>query len=313
MSTSGSALAQLKPFTLRSRSLFIKCVPAPRSFYERRAVLAALQKTSQQSIEVFKKLQDGSSFIAVTTRPEAATTLLDRSPLERIIVSQDPGSDEVLSRSTWSSDGDVSGPIAAPINLLPTKSTVTPTPAAADLGLSHKSFTLHIFPVNDDYDHREAVRKNPLHGRWPGNGRTETFMSAALKRVVPSGAMAPALRDWETGNQLAHDSDNFADNGPEGAASMLLGRKRNTARESFVMERIRRRGAEQEIPTVMSSLVRFAEECRTKSANAQPEPPQSIETGAVQAQAHRLSPDTVSAENAETLLDDTTFKKLLED
>lgn len=114
--------------------------------------------------------------------------------------------------------------------------------------------------------------KNPLHGQWPGDssGKTETFISAALRRVVPSGAMAPALRDWETGGQLAHhDVDGFADNhGAEGAASLLLGKKRLSSRESFLLERIRRRGAERETPRIMRGLVAFAEECRAEKASA---------------------------------------------
>ncbi|KAI0414411.1 hypothetical protein F5X98DRAFT_254899 [Xylaria grammica] len=306
-----SVLAQLKPFSLASRSIFIKCIPAPTSFYERRAVLAALQSSSQRSIEMFKKLEDSSSFIAVTTKPEVATDLLDNSPLERIIIFQDPDGDEAPSRSAWGPNHDVSGPIAIPVNPLPTSSSVTkPTPVSDALGFSHKTFTLHIFPANAAYDHVEEVRKNPLHGRWPGDGKTETFISAALRRVIPSGALAPSLRDWETGNQLAHDSDSFAENGPEGAASMLLGRKRHSAREAFLLERIRRRGAEKETPTVMSSLVQFAEECRINSEK-ESESPQSTATGFSQAQAHKSPFATSSSSKQERLLDDATFKELL--
>ncbi|KAI1742624.1 hypothetical protein F4680DRAFT_22535 [Xylaria scruposa] len=314
MSTSGSALAQLKPFTLGSRSLFVKCVPAPRSFYERRAVLAALQRSSQQSIETFKKLQDSSSFIAVTTRPDAAATLLENSPLERTIISQGSRSDAASMSSTWSSNyDDVSGPIAAPVNPLPADVVAKPTPASVDLGLSYKTFTLHIFPANADYDHIAEVRKNPLHGPWPGNGKTETFISAALQRVVPSGVMAPALRDWETGNQLAHDNDSFADNGPEGAASTLLGKKRLSAREAFLMERIRRRGAEKDMPKVMSSLFQFAEECRTEAAKAQSESPQDTASKVSQAWTNEPSSTISKAGKPDTLLDDSTFKRLLEE
>ncbi|KAI0451641.1 hypothetical protein F5B21DRAFT_367370 [Xylaria acuta] len=288
MSTPGSTLAQLRPFTLGSRSLFVKCVPAPRSFYERRAVLAVLQRSSQQSIETFKKLKDNSSFIAVTTRPDAAVALLDNSPLERTIVSQGSSSDVAPTPTTWSSNyDDLSGPIATPVNPFPADVATNATPASVDLGLSYKTFTLHIFPANEDYDHREEVRKNPLHGQWPGDGKTETFMSAALRKVVPPGAMAPALRDWETGNQLARDGDSFADIGPEGAASMLLGRKRHSAREAFLMERIRRRGAEQETPKIMSGLFQFAEECTTKAAEAQSEPSQDTASKGSQAQTNK--------------------------
>ncbi|KAI0471364.1 hypothetical protein F4859DRAFT_515579 [Xylaria cf. heliscus] len=276
MSTSGSALAQLKQFALGPRSLFVKCAPAPTSFHERRAVLAVLQTSSEQSIETFKKLQDSSSFIAVTTSPDAATTLLDNSPLKRTIVCHDASNDVILTSSAWSTKyEDVCGPIAARINPLPAAEAVEPaksTPASADLGLSYKQLTLHIFPANAGYDHRGEVRKSPLHGPWPGNGKTETFMSAALKRVIPSGSMAPALRDWETGNQLGCDSDSFADDGPEGAASTLLGKKRLSAREVFLMERLRGRRVE-ETPKVMNSLYQFAEECRAQTAKAQPEPP----------------------------------------
>ncbi|KAI0406008.1 hypothetical protein F4802DRAFT_129540 [Xylaria palmicola] len=270
MSTSGSALAQLKRFTLGSRSLFIKCVPAPRNFYERRAVLATLQKISQQSIQTFKRLQDNSSFIVVTTRPDAAEDLVHNSPLRRTLLSQDPGQD---GGSTSAFDYDVSGPIATPANTFPADTAAAgPTPVSTDLGLAPKTFTLHIFPANAHHDHREEVRKNPLHGQWPGDGTTDTFISAALKRVIPSGALAPALRDWETGNQLTQEPGGFADNGAEGAASLLLGKKRHSSREAFVLERIRRRAAEQEIPKVMSSLVQFAEECRAKSSKAPSEP-----------------------------------------
>ncbi|KAI0855857.1 hypothetical protein F4860DRAFT_446168 [Xylaria cubensis] len=312
MSTSGSVLAQLKPFTLASRSLFVKCVPAPRSFYERRAVLAALQRSSQQSIETFKKLQDSSSFIAITTRPEAASTLLENSPLERTIISQGSSSDVALTPSTWSSNyDDVSGPIAAPVNPLPADVVAKPTPASVDLGLSYKTFTLHIFPANVDYDHVAEVRKNPLHGQWPGNGKIETFISAALHRVVPSGAMAPALRDWETGNQLAHDGDSFADNGPEGAAATLLGKKRLSAREAFLMERIRRRGADKEMPKVMSGLFQFAEECRSEAAKAQSKPQQDTASQNSQAQTSEPFSTVSKAEKSDTLLDNSTFKRLL--
>lgn len=185
---------------------------------------------------------------------------------------------------------------------MPADVAASPSPASAQLGLSYKTFTLHIFPTNTDYNHSAEIKKNPLYGKWPGNGKTETFISAALQRIIPSGAMAPALRDWETGNQLASDGDNFAEDGPEGAASVLFGKKRVSAREAFLMERIRRRHAEQETPKVMSSLYDFAEECRTKAEEAQSEPTWDT---APKGSSRAGEPDT--------LLDDSTFKKLLED
>lgn len=125
--------------------------------------------------------------------------------------------------------------------------------------------------------------------------------------------MAPALRDWETGNPLAHESDSFADNGREGAASTLLGKKRHSSREAFVLERIRRRGAKQATPKVMSSLMAFAEECRTRSAKAQSDPVGATGTEPVQAEAEIQNHDTTSAAKTEPLLDDTSFRNLLEE
>ncbi|KAI0875462.1 hypothetical protein GGS24DRAFT_292078 [Hypoxylon argillaceum] len=308
MPTTPSALAQLKPFSLGTRSLFVKCVPPPRTFFERRAVLAALHKASQQSIEAFKKLQDDSSFIVITGRPDAATTLVSHSPLERIIVSQSSSHDEAATRSAWNPDSDVSGPIATPANPLPANSAAKPTPASTELGLSQKTFTLHIFRTNRSYDHGEEVRKNPLHGPWPGDGAKETFVSAALKRVIPSSAIAPALRDWETGNQLAHESETFADDGPEGAASMLLGKKRLSARESYVLERIRRRGAERETPKVMSGLFQFVEERKAESARAQSETPQSAAAEESQSQANESSFDMTNTKQPNALLNNSALK-----
>lgn len=191
----------------------------------------------------------------------------------------------------------MSGPIATPVSLLPANLAAEPTPASAEVGLSHKTFTLHIFPTNAAYDHRAEVRKNPLHGQWPGDGEaeTETFISAALRQVVPPGAMAPALRDWETGNQLARDADSFADDGPEGAASTLLGRKRISALESFLLERIRRRDAGRETPRVMSGLFQFAEECRSRSAESQSELSRGTAPGDSQAQAYESPLNTTRA------------------
>ncbi|KAI1199470.1 hypothetical protein F5X97DRAFT_121739 [Nemania serpens] len=312
MATSGSALAQLKPFSLVSRSLFIKCVPAPRTFYERRAVLAALQRSSGQSIETFKKLQDNSSFIAITTRPDAAEHLVNNSPLERVLVYQGHDNEKAFIRSAWTANDDVSGLIATPVSLLPADVAAKPTPAAAEVGLSHKTFTLHVFPTNATYDHRAEVRKSPLHGQWPGDAETETetFISAALKQVVPPGAMAPALRDWETGGQLARDADSFADDGPEGAASTLLGRKRISPFESFLLERIRRRVAARETPRVMSGLFQFAEECqsRPRSAESQSGPPPSTAASDSQAQGYSSPFNPLNTPNTtRTTRPDTPF------
>ncbi|KAI1116277.1 hypothetical protein F5Y14DRAFT_76468 [Nemania sp. NC0429] len=242
--------------------------------------------------------QDSASFIAITTKPDAAEQLLQNSPLERVLVYQGHDNDKAFLRSAWTANDDVSGPIATPVSLLPADSATTPTPASAEAGLSHKTFTLHIFPTNAAYDHREEVSKSPLHGQWPGDGEaeTETYISAALRQVIPPGAMARALRDWETGNQLARDSDSFADDGPEGAASTLLGRKRISSLESFILERVRRRDAARETPRVMTGLFQFAEECRSRSTQSPSEPSRNTAAGDLhQAQADNPPLDTARA------------------
>ncbi|KAI1177673.1 hypothetical protein F4777DRAFT_187766 [Nemania sp. FL0916] len=315
MATSASALAQLKQFTLRSRSLFIKCVPAPGNFYERRAVLAALQQASQQSIETFKRLQDSSSFIAITTIPEAASSLIGSSPLERTLALSGASHDEAAIRPSWgdSSGSEVTGRIAAPVHLLPAASAGTaakPTPASADLELAFKTFTLHIFRINKNYDHVLEVRKHPLHGPWPGDGKTntETYISSALRRVVPSGPMAPALRDWETGNQLARDSseDSFAGDSSEGAAATFLGKKRLSTRESFILERIRQRSAKRETPKIMDGIFQFAEECKAKSAEPQPESGLNTATQDSRVHANELSSSNAKVERLDTPESNTT-------
>ncbi|KAI0394319.1 hypothetical protein F5Y17DRAFT_265547 [Xylariaceae sp. FL0594] len=259
-----SVLAQLKPVNLKTRAVFVKCSPPAKNFYERRAVLAALQKCTSQSIEVFKKLEDNSSFFAVTTRPEAVTTLFNESPIERTIYTQDLSSDGSSSRSVWQSEVDLSGPIARPVDPLPV-GNAAPTPAFNDLGLSQKNLTIDIFPLNEDYKHYEDIKSNPIYGRWPAGSKTGTFISTALRRVVPSGAMAPALRDWETGNQLSDDSFATAE---EGAVATLLGQKRHTTAELFYLERVRRRAEEKATPQIMKSLVQFAADCKAQSESS---------------------------------------------
>lgn len=85
-------------------------------------------------------------------------------------------------------------------------------------------------------------------------------MSAALHRSIPSGPMAPALRDWHTANQLSRDSFSFADEGVEGAASVLLGKKRLSSKEIFFLDRIRARRNAKGVPDIMKSLAAFANE-----------------------------------------------------
>ncbi|KAI1778664.1 hypothetical protein F4818DRAFT_306372 [Hypoxylon cercidicola] len=252
MSLKPSALAELLQASLSSRTVYVKCIPAPTSFYERRAVLRTLQSSSQETIETFKKLEDNSSFVVVTTKPDAATAMVNDSPITRVVIAQEED-------ASWGAEYNLRGTITAPVNPLPPSVATQKTPAFDDLGLSHRTFTLHVFAANKTYNHKGVVRRNPLHGPWPSNSNRETFMSAALYKSVPSGAMAPGLRDWHTANQLSRDSTSFADEGTEGAATVLLEQKRLSSREAFIMERIRARRNAREIPAIMKSLAAFAD------------------------------------------------------
>ncbi|KAI0148753.1 hypothetical protein GGR57DRAFT_504870 [Xylariaceae sp. FL1272] len=284
-----SLLSQLKTFSLGPRSLLVKCVPAPKSFYQRRAVLAALQKGSTESIEVFKKLQDDSSFIAVTTSPDTAKNLIKSSPLKQIVMAQNSTNSESSIQSTWGAAYSNSGPIATAVNPLPADSVPKETSASIELGLSHWSFTLHIFSANKDYDHNAEIQKNVLHGPWPEGG-DETYIQAAL-RTIPPSVLNTALWDWETGDQLSNEAEKFT--GQEGATHLFLGAKRGSAQEAFVRERMRNRAAKR-TPKIMRSLVEFAKECR---ANQRGEP-------------HRTD-DVSSPTNSRRLGDDGAQKRTL--
>ncbi|KAI1140176.1 hypothetical protein F5Y05DRAFT_411237 [Hypoxylon sp. FL0543] len=258
MSRTASAFAELIQTSLSSRTVYVKCVPAPVTFFERRAILRSVQKLSHETIETFKKLEDNSSFVVVTTKPGTATGLVNDSPITRVIIEHDPNAPNAPNGASWGAEYDMRGSITTPVNPLAPSKINKATPALSDLGISYKTFTLHMFAANKTYNHKEAVRKNPLHGPWPSQGDRETYMSSALRRSVPSGAMAPALRDWHTANQLSRGSTSFADEGAEGAAAVLLGRKRLSSREVYLMERIRARRNAQGTPAVMKSLAGFA-------------------------------------------------------
>ncbi|KAI1344914.1 hypothetical protein F5Y15DRAFT_11350 [Xylariaceae sp. FL0016] len=295
MSGTASAFAQLKPFSLSSRTVFIKCTPAPVSFYERRAVLKALQMATFESIETFKKLEDEGSFIAITKKPGHAHGLVNDSPFSRTIIAPDPDAVPLPKTRAWGAEFDLSGTIAAPVHPMPTNKTVKSTPASADLGLAHKTFVLHVFPSNSAYVHTKEVKKSPLHGRWPDNKGIETFISSALYKTIPSGHMRPALQDWETGNQLSSDSTNFSGEAREGAAFSLLGKKRISARETFLMERLRRRRDESEVPEVMKSLSGFAH--KYSQARKPTSRLESSEDNAVLESAANVTPASIPPKN----------------
>lgn len=104
--------------------------------------------------------------------------------------------------------------VAAPIEIHELKTDAegdagAPTPAAPEEQTDLiKTFKVHVFPSGPYYDHRKALRSNPLHGRWPlqaadgGEGQHDAVYYA-LRSVVPDNIAARALCDWRTGGQLS--------------------------------------------------------------------------------------------------------------
>ncbi|KAI1332713.1 hypothetical protein F5Y16DRAFT_123606 [Xylariaceae sp. FL0255] len=274
-----SSIAQLKPFSIGPRALFVKCSPAPTTFFERRAVLAALQQATHDQIETFKKLNDQSSFMIITTNPEAAKKLRQMTPLERAVTRQDTSESETSVLPSWLADFQEIGPIATPAESVPMTEKLRKQSSASDqLGLSTRSFTLSIFPVNKTYSHIQEVKKNPLHGRWPGVSH-ETYMASALGKKVPSDVMFRGLRDWETGNQLSHDVDGFFTEGdPDGASARLLDMIPATSdRRKRAMDRAHDKADAANVPAVMRSVIKFIEDSRRSAASIENPPEETMQ------------------------------------
>ncbi|KAI1861450.1 hypothetical protein JX265_004462 [Neoarthrinium moseri] len=270
-----SAFARSLPTTLSSRTLFVRCTPAPTSFTERRAVLKVLRTTAgNPEIEVFKKLEDNSSFIAVTKEVSAATALVTDSPFKRIVYTQDRAAAATFATTAWGSTFRSS--LTEPINIRPFTPVLAENHEKAktgsELGLKSKIFTVHVFPANASYDHHRAVKLNPLHGPWPDNGVRQTYISAAMRLAVTPGPMTGALRDWETGHQ---SSDNPAGIEDEGAEALLGSSKRGSY---FIKERLRKRQLGK-VPDVMQSLAAVA-----RAAPPSPPPKANQTAGATESE-----------------------------
>ncbi|KAH6655441.1 hypothetical protein BKA67DRAFT_534366 [Truncatella angustata] len=260
-----SAFARTLPSSLSSRTIFVKCSPAPSNFTERRAILKALSTAGgKKALEVFKRLEDSSSFIAVTADPGCAKTLVDESPYKRILHVQDSATAATFATTAWGAAFRTT--IADPVNVQPLEEwqgeSKTDKPVGgAGLGLNSKIFTIHVFPGNAAYSHKQAISQNPLYGPWPARSGYETFVSAALRRTVPGSHMAAGLRDWDTGNQLSEDLSNSAEEGAETLLGMSTRHKKTFYEE-------RRRKAETRIPDVMTSLAAVAESAKISASRA---------------------------------------------
>lgn len=99
---------------------------------------------------------------------------------------------------------------------------------------TRQSFVLSIFP--SDTQHRHQIQKSPLYGPWPQNrpcGPLKSFVTEALKQIVPDDMAARGLRDWETGGQTLK----MLDKGHADRSSLV---------ESIVERRIARRKDREE-------------------------------------------------------------------
>ena len=142
--------------------------------------------------------QNEASFISVAGTIDTARKLIDRSPLSFYFAAEPF---DGLSPTTTLFNSRESG-VASPVN--PIDSTT-----AADNPRLNKStrFTVHVFP-SEGYKHKTVIRYSPLHGPWPKDqGKKETFVYSALKKVVPERMFAhDAFCDWHTGGQLSNDA-----------------------------------------------------------------------------------------------------------
>ncbi|KAK8049209.1 hypothetical protein PG994_010939 [Apiospora phragmitis] len=321
MSFSASAFAKTLPQSLSSRTVLVKCTPPPRSLAERRAILKGLLMTGQRpEIDVFRQLDDDSSFIAITANAATATCLVDDSPFRRVMVSAPPAAGAGAgATAAWGSaatagsaapDAQLAEPVVVQVlkkneknpdpmkkpkwwrkreekrmkeaaekeaaqrqaaleaaKELSSEQQQLHLPAAEEsLSIQKKEFTIHVFPANKGFNHKRMLRRGLLHGPWPLNINPfissqdghqdqaelrETFMSAALRKSVPQGRLAPSLKDWDTGRQMAigrGTATGFDDR----AAWELLGVGVHGAQ--FIQHRLHQKDIANKTPAVMRSL-----------------------------------------------------------
>ncbi|KAK3327750.1 hypothetical protein B0T19DRAFT_172906 [Cercophora scortea] len=201
---------------VKLRSIYLRVKPAPATLSERRAVLGALKQHGE--IEVFKNLQDASSFISVATNLTTADTLIGRSPLEFEYVNESSAHSASLHDVEPPADADAEA-------------------AADDL---KRTFVIEVFP-GDKYGHKSTIQRSPLHGPWPCEadadkspflGNDESFATAALSKVVPDDMAARGLRDWETGG-LVEDHEVWAPAARDASWFVRQRRLRRSGREGF--------------------------------------------------------------------------------
>lgn len=316
---SASAFAKTLPQSLSSRTVLVKCTPAPRGLSERRAILKGLQMTGlAPEIEVFRKLDDDSSFIAVTAAAGTARNLVDDSPFRRVVItaptpawggaagSLQPQIAEpvvvqslkkmqknVAKKPTWwrrrlaaqekeAAEKQAAKELAEKTQLQQEQlesgdaaatSVGKPAGLRESMPIQKKEFTIHVFPANKSFSHQRMLGRGLLHGPWPlainpftsskEQGHQDqaelrdTFVSAALRKSVPPGRLAPSLKDWDTGRQMAVGRGTAASYDDRAAWELLGGGVHGAA---FIQARLHKNRIAAETPAVMRSLAAVAQQ-----------------------------------------------------
>ncbi|KAL1855693.1 hypothetical protein VTK73DRAFT_8524 [Phialemonium thermophilum] len=254
------------------RSLFVRVSPIPRSLSERRSVLRALQKYGE--IEVFKGLKDPASFISVAAQASTVERLVQNSPLQFDMTPEAPAADPADIASTTSGLASEialrkalqlsSDPSSLPGSSLE-QDVGQELPGLADTATSSSTrgspaattFTLHIFPTQN-YKHSTTIRYSPLHGPWPtattGGGdnddtRPQSFVTAALRLVVPKDMSARGLFDWETGGQAERGGGEYHEIGKREHIRERIERRKLRARAKAGGLLAARKGADGDTET----------------------------------------------------------------
>ncbi|KAK7965130.1 hypothetical protein PG996_000512 [Apiospora saccharicola] len=317
---SASAFAKTLPQSLSSRTVLVKVTPAPRGLSERRAILKGLQMTGlSPEIEVFRKLDDDSSFIAVTAAAGTAKNLVDDSPFRRVVITAPAPAwggaavaaaissqqiaepvvvqslkkmeKNVKKKSTWwrrrlaaqekeAAEKQAAKELSEKLQLEQQQlesgdaaATAVGNPAgpAESLSMKKKEFTIHVFPANKSFSHQRMLGRGLLHGPWPlainpftsskEQGHQDqaelrdTFVSAALRKSVPPGRLAPSLKDWDTGRQTAVGRGTAASFDDRAAWELLGGGVHGAA---FIQARLHQKRIAAETPAVMRGLAAVA-------------------------------------------------------
>ncbi|KAI6374621.1 hypothetical protein MCOR25_003087 [Pyricularia grisea] len=205
-----------------NRTVYLRVQPKPETLAERRAVLRMLQRTGE--VEVFKKLRRDDSFISIFRSSKDAIELVRRAPIRYEFVVENIGVNligsgditptvapiEAMRQGDSDSETPVAEleadePVAEQLPETPEQQEEDGDPSAPSLGIStvkQRSFVLSAF-ITNQHGHYTHIRRSRLYGPWEHERHaTDTFMSRALRDLVPSDHDTQPFADWITLDQL---------------------------------------------------------------------------------------------------------------